>query len=104
MIMKSFWILVTFGFIFGGVQSFLISYFVPTPHPKWLSYIGFGNALIFVAIFLIIQPRRKCPRCDTSLPKARFPKSVRQWWHGGWICSKCSCEIDAKGNEIQKPA
>lgn len=41
-----------------------------------------------------------CPRCDTLLPRARRPLSVRQEMWGGWVCPSCNAEVDKWGREL----
>ncbi len=49
-----------------------------------------------------INPEKiQCPRCGEQPPIARAPTSFRQAAWGGWACSKCGCEIDKWGAEIQ---
>jgi hypothetical protein len=38
-----------------------------------------------------------CPRCDTPLPKARKPQSLRQAMWGGGTCPACGVEVDKWG-------
>jgi len=40
-----------------------------------------------------------CPRCNTPVPRARVPRSLRQTFLGGWTCESCGCEISRKGYE-----
>jgi len=41
-----------------------------------------------------------CPRCNTALPQARKPRSLRQSLWGGWTCPNCGVEVDKWGREL----
>jgi hypothetical protein len=41
-----------------------------------------------------------CPRCNTALPQARKPRSLRQCLWGGWTCPNCGVEVDKWGREL----
>jgi len=42
-----------------------------------------------------------CPNCHTPIKSIRKPNNFRQALWGGATCSKCSCEIDKWGREIE---
>jgi hypothetical protein len=41
-----------------------------------------------------------CPRCGSSLPKERQPRSRRQRLWGGCTCPACGTEVDKWGREL----
>jgi hypothetical protein len=41
-----------------------------------------------------------CPRCNSMLPQAREPRSLRQSMWGGWTCPNCGVEVDKWGREV----
>ena len=38
-----------------------------------------------------------CPRCGTEVPMFRKPASLKQALWGGYQCSNCGAEMDARG-------
>jgi rubredoxin len=43
-----------------------------------------------------------CPKCGTSLPRARKPTSIRQMLFGGWTCPNCKVELNNKCEVIKR--
>jgi len=41
-----------------------------------------------------------CPRCKTSLPRLREPRSLRQAMLGGWTCPVGGAGVDRRGREV----
>ena len=63
-----------------------------------------GIGALVVIIIAIITKQKYCPKCGTKLEKIRIPTNQRQLIHGGWTCPnpKCGCEINWKGELIEK--
>lgn len=40
-----------------------------------------------------------CARCGNELPAMRRPANLRQAMLGGYTCTKCGAELDARGRE-----
>lgn len=55
-----------------------------------------------VVAYCLLQPQRQCPDCGERFPKFRKPQTGRQAMWGGWTCQKCGCEVDRKGNRIER--
>ncbi len=36
----------------------------------------------------------ECPKCATTLPQVRIPKTLNEVLFGGWTCSKCGARFD----------
>jgi hypothetical protein len=64
---------------------------------------GAGVGLLVVLVLLLL-PAKRCPECQTPLPKIRAPQSFRRWLWGGWTCRNCGCAIDRKGRKIAIPS
>ena len=45
-----------------------------------------------------------CPRCDTDMPFFRKPTSLKQALRGGYRCSNCGTDTDARGRELTTDA
>lgn len=39
---------------------------------------------------------RRCVKCDEALPAVRTPTSMRQMMWGGWTCTACGAEMNAR--------
>ena len=65
----------------------------------WLPFLFF-----FAVVFGLFRRRRNCPECGAPLSPLQNPltKTRRQWLVGGYICSKCGCEVDLKGLPVTK--
>jgi len=48
----------------------------------------------------INRQRASCPHCHSKAPLVRFPKSLQQFWWGGWTCKECGRDMDKWGVEI----
>ena len=44
--------------------------------------------------------RVTCPRCSTTAPTVRLPRSLAQALCGGWTCSSCGCDMDKWGRQV----
>ena len=40
-----------------------------------------------------------CSRCNAEQPMVRRPANMRQALYGGYHCSKCGADLDARGRE-----
>lgn len=75
----------------------------------------FGSVVIFIFIAFILVIRDsirregrwginlekvRCPRCGNKSPNFRLPESLHQTLWGGWHCTKCGCEVNKWGKEI----
>ena len=49
-----------------------------------------------VLLWGLMQPARRCPRCEAPVPKIRKPANARQRMWGGWTCTTCGAELDRK--------
>lgn len=57
--------------------------------------------LLAIAVSLPFFKRtRRCPKCDTVLPKFRKPRNKRQRLWGGWTCPNCGTELDRKARPV----
>jgi hypothetical protein len=61
---------------------------------------GLGGGLA-VLLLALLTPRRKCPDCQTLLPRFRSPGGSRQALWGGWTCPACGCEVDRRGRKVE---
>jgi hypothetical protein len=52
-----------------------------------------------VMVVALLMPRRNCPECGFAFPKLGR-KYARPGFQGGWICPKCKCEVDRRGNKV----
>jgi transposase-like protein len=41
-----------------------------------------------------------CPRCNLRQPKFRMPRSLKQFFFGGWTCERCHTEMDSFGRPV----
>ena len=41
-----------------------------------------------------------CPRCNARQPKFRMPRSLCQFFFGGWTCERCNTEMDSFGRPV----
>src|SRR4028118_1937271 len=65
-------------------------------------------ALQFAATFywVALMPLRKthpdCPDCGQPLSpfQSPFTKTKRMWFEGGYLCSKCGCEVSMDGQKV----
>jgi hypothetical protein len=53
-----------------------------------------------VLVLGLLMPARKCPECGFVFPKFGR-KYARPGFSGGWICPKCECEVDRRGNKVR---
>ena len=62
--------------------------------------VTFGPFFLWL-IFSIGWPK-SCPDCgETLFPiQSPFTKTKRQWIEGGYICTKCACEVDQTGSKV----
>jgi hypothetical protein len=63
-------------------------------------------AAVFIPLVLIrlVWPAARCPNCGAPLPRFRWPTSGRQLLWGGVTCSACGCQLNRKGNKLEKPS
>lgn len=52
---------------------------------------------LLVALLAFLIPRRRCPRCDETLPRFRKPANARQAAFGGWDCPNCGAKVSVNG-------
>ncbi|WP_189586510.1 hypothetical protein [Litorimonas cladophorae] len=43
-----------------------------------------------------------CPRCNLRQPKLRMPRTLRQFFFGGWTCERCHTDMDSFGRPVFK--
>ncbi len=53
-------------------------------------------------IWVLLIPRKTCPKCGAKLSRFRKPTNLRQTLWGGWTCLECGSELDRKGNVIEQ--
>lgn len=41
-----------------------------------------------------------CPRCNLRQPKFRMPRTLRQFFSGGWTCERCDTDMDSFGRPV----
>jgi hypothetical protein len=54
-----------------------------------------------VGVIALLQKPKKCPECDTPMPRFRQPANRRQALWGGWTCPQCGCEMDRRGRKVK---
>ncbi|MBV9833602.1 MAG: hypothetical protein JO055_04300 [Alphaproteobacteria bacterium] len=100
--MQAYMLLAAIG-LFGVL---VVLYGTRNPHIEAL-VVGVAVALIVpVPLIWLLQklgyPIGKavhCARCDAELPAVRRPANIRQAMLGGYTCTKCGAELDARGRE-----
>ncbi len=63
--------------------------------------VGGVSAGLGVLLFAFLIPRKKCPDCQTLLPRFRRPANRQQALWGGATCPECGCEVDRQGRKIK---
>jgi hypothetical protein len=62
--------------------------------------ITFGP--FFIWLIFNMGRHKTCPDCGETLSPIQSPfnKTQRQWIEGGYVCTKCACEVDQAGNKV----
>lgn len=81
--------------------------------PAYLAGIALAIGIFILAVYFAYRSKRvwrivgipskiprNCPKCAEKLPFFRFPRSLRQFFAGGWTCRRCHAEISKWGEVI----
>ncbi len=53
-------------------------------------------------IWVLLMPRKACPKCGAKLARFRKPSNLGQALWGGWTCHGCGTELNRKGKMIEQ--